>query len=435
MKQFQCPKVGQPLNPNQLFKYLTTTNRHQQLQSYVGAYALLCHQQCVGTTPLLPRGHHHVAALPIPLFFQPPSNNQFYLPLSPPIMGITTCILASKVKFVKSTTTFKLPQCLECNPTKSPKFDDLNTTLAKINHLRTQFDNALTVLGSTRERNGTMDYNLNALCNLITLLVPNSLKNNTNRGQLLENQVSPSMSTDGIMPNQEPPSGSYYPSQDPTYTMNDEATETVVRINETPTYNPPVTKHATSTALQAPRSLLRQALPQALASTCSSPGTSDTTLSDKPTRKMILNKQHKLLISLDDDGSDTMFHVEDFVNLYPLWPIIELAIAPMGNAKDNRMNTFFKCITSLFGKISYVNDKAAIAPIEITDDNKENYITDKAKLSSNFTKLGRWIMISGGSWVFKKRTKGEMRCIRAFASSHRFQRKELSIVCPLNLLA
>jgi hypothetical protein len=63
-------------------------------------------------------------------------------------------------------------------------------------------------------------------------------------------------------------------------------------------------------------------------------------------------------------------------------------------------------IIALFGKILYVDNTAAIAPLKITDDNKENYITNKVKLPSNFTKLGKWIMISGGSWAFNKKEKG-----------------------------
>jgi hypothetical protein len=83
-----------------------------------------------------------------------------------------------------------------------------------------------------------------------------------------------------------------------------------------------------------------------------------------------------------------------------------VAILPIGNAKEERVSMFVKCITALFGKILYVNNAAAIAPLEITNDSKENYITNQAKLPSNFTKLGKWIMISGGSWVFNKKEKG-----------------------------
>ena len=45
-------------------------------------------------------------------------------------------------------------------------------------------------------------------------------------------------------------------------------------------------------------------------------------------------------------------------------------------------------ITALFGEILYVDDTACIGPLDITDDNEDNYITDKSKLPSSFTKLG-----------------------------------------------
>ena len=67
---------------------------------------------------------------------------------------------------------------------------------------------------------------------------------------------------------------------------------------------------------------------------------------------------------------------------------------------------FVKCITLFFGKILYVDDTAGIAPLEITNNIKDNFIHDKSKLPSNFTRLGKWIMISGGSWVFSKKEKG-----------------------------
>jgi len=121
---------------------------------------------------------------------------------------------------------------------------------------------------------------------------------------------------------------------------------------------------------------------------------------------MILDKQRKLLIYLGEDGQNKEFHVEDFVGLYPAWPIVEVAISPTGNAKEERMNMFVKCITALFGEILYVDDTACIGPLDITDNNEDNYISDKSKLPSNFTKLGKWIMISGGSWVFNKKEKG-----------------------------
>ncbi len=47
-----------------------------------------------------------------------------------------------------------------------------------------------------------------------------------------------------------------------------------------------------------------------------------------------------------------------------------------------------------------------ITPIHITDDNAAHFIKSKTEIPSNFTKLGKHIMISSGSWVFNKKEKG-----------------------------
>jgi hypothetical protein len=127
---------------------------------------------------------------------------------------------------------------------------------------------------------------------------------------------------------------------------------------------------------------------------------------DGPARKTILDSNSKLFITLGNDGNKKSFHVEDFAGLYPVWPIVEVAISPTGNAKEERMNMLVKCIMLLFSKILYINNTAGIAPLEITNNNEDNFIHDKLKLPSNFTRLGKWIMISGGSWVFSKKEKG-----------------------------
>ncbi len=139
----------------------------------------------------------------------------------------------------------------------------------------------------------------------------------------------------------------------------------------------------------------------------STPSTIKVPQSNKPARKTIINGQHKLLIAIDKDGHEKMFHVEDFVGLCPAWPIIKLAISPSGNTKDDTMNHFVKCCASLFTKILYVDDSAAIAPIETIDDKEDSYITNKVNLPTNLTKLGKWIMISRGSWMFSKKEKGK----------------------------
>jgi hypothetical protein len=95
-------------------------------------------------------------------------------------------------------------------------------------------------------------------------------------------------------------------------------------------------------------------------------------LTNNPSRRMILDRHRKLLINLGEDGHNKAFHVENFIGLYPAWPILEVAILPTGNAKEERMKLFVKCITALFGEILYIDDTACIAPLEITDDNKDN---------------------------------------------------------------
>ncbi len=83
------------------------------------------------------------------------------------------------------------------------------------------------------------------------------------------------------------------------------------------------------------------------------------------------------------------FHVEDFAGLFPVRPIVELALAPSGASKDERMTQYLGCISALFGKILLVDEKAAIAPIKISNDKPKDMITDKANIPTNFTNLGR----------------------------------------------
>ena len=55
----------------------------------------------------------------------------------------------------------------------------------------------------------------------------------------------------------------------------------------------------------------------------------------------------------------------------------------------------------------YVNDTAMIAPINTNNNGDEHFIKTKTDIPSNFSKLGKHIMISGGSWVFNKKEKAE----------------------------
>jgi hypothetical protein len=94
---------------------------------------------------------------------------------------------------------------------------------------------------------------------------------------------------------------------------------------------------------------------------------------------------------------ETCFHSTDFAGLYPVWPIIEFSMASTGTTKDKRMSSFTKCVTALLSEMLYVDEMAIIAPISVTNNDQASYISNKADLPTNFTKLGKHIMISGGS--------------------------------------
>jgi hypothetical protein len=129
--------------------------------------------------------------------------------------------------------------------------------------------------------------------------------------------------------------------------------------------------------------------------------------STKDRLREIYDRDQKLYRVFSNDGlKETAYHVIDFAGFYPIWPIVEFLMAPTGASKDKRMALFTRCVSALLGKMLYVDDTAMIAPIDITDDNKAHFIKTKINLPSNFTKLGKHIMISGGSWVFNKKEKG-----------------------------
>jgi hypothetical protein len=119
----------------------------------------------------------------------------------------------------------------------------------------------------------------------------------------------------------------------------DPTVELTVRINESPASAPPSINQATSARKQTPSLILRHAPTAPPAVSATSPTIKDS-LSEVPASGSIIDRQRKLLIEIDDDVHKKMFHVEDFVGLYPSWPIIKTAISPMGNSNDDRMNHF-----------------------------------------------------------------------------------------------
>jgi hypothetical protein len=78
------------------------------------------------------------------------------------------------------------------------------------------------------------------------------------------------------------------------------------------------------------------------------------------------------------------------------------------------MTSFLHCFAALFNEIKYVDNTATIAPINIYNNSKENFVVDRSGLPDNFTKLGKWLMISRGSWVFEKKEKGNGKVFTRF---------------------
>ncbi len=69
-------------------------------------------------------------------------------------------------------------------------------------------------------------------------------------------------------------------------------------------------------------------------------------------------------------------------------------MTPTGASKDETIASFTRCVTALLGEMLYVDDTAMIAPININDDINEHFIKTKTDIPSNFTMLGKHIMIS-----------------------------------------
>jgi hypothetical protein len=75
---------------------------------------------------------------------------------------------------------------------------------------------------------------------------------------------------------------------------------------------------------------------------------------------VIHDKTNKLLKEVRSGNEAYSFYVEDFAGLFTVWLIKELAMSLTGQTKDERMTQFIKCITSLFGEILIVDERAAI---------------------------------------------------------------------------
>jgi hypothetical protein len=73
---------------------------------------------------------------------------------------------------------------------------------------------------------------------------------------------------------------------------------------------------------------------------------------------------------------------------------------------------------------THIDDTAKIATISFTED-ESHYISSKADLPTNFTKLGQYVMISGGSWMFNKKKKGRNNLYARFRLKSQVDTKEI----------
>jgi hypothetical protein len=132
---------------------------------------------------------------------------------------------------------------------------------------------------------------------------------------------------------------------------------------------------------------------------------SEETLSkDTPKDSNYKEIHDKIRLVLKETSGDhvTEYIVEDFVGLFPIWQIVGFTLSPSGASKDKLMTQYVCCVLALFGEILLVDEKAAIAPIKVANNKQEDMITDSSKIPGDFTKLGKWLMMSGGSWAFNK---------------------------------
>jgi hypothetical protein len=170
-----------------------------------------------------------------------------------------------------------------------------------------------------------------------------------------------------------------------------------VRISET---TETVDMNLSPAAATTSRRSILQSTTKSTSHSSNSSISNDDASQNKTHIKEVHDQSNMLFKEYSDDGmKETSYHVTDFAGLYPVWPIIEFLMVPTGEAKDDRMKSFTKCVVALLGKISFVNDTAKIATVSIME-NESSYIGSKDDLPTNFTKLGQYIMISRGSWVF-----------------------------------
>jgi hypothetical protein len=306
----------------------------------------------------------------------------------PDPMAIQTRTSGVKTRAAKANVSAVIR--LRRNPrstSRSPRGENVNVHLAELNLPGSLFNRGLMILGKEGQKD------LDSLC---ILRVPTLEKTQEHAPP-----DSPVGVKEGIM----------VPTLNEGTFPPEQQAQPVIRINNNPTPSSLRESPATSDNNTAPISVLKNPSP-APAKGDESPKTQAPSLGSLTLNGLeqgsdyVIDRQNKMYIVYNENKKESRFHIKEFVGLFPSRPIIEMSITPTGSTKDERMTNFVRYFASLFAEIKYVDDTVAIAPINIYDDGKDNFITDRSSLPDNFTKLGKWLMISGGSWEFDKKDKG-----------------------------
>jgi hypothetical protein len=119
----------------------------------------------------------------------------------------------------------------------------------------------------------------------------------------------------------------------------------VVRINDNPIPSSLRESPATLDDNTAPSSVLKNPSPAPAkgdeSPTTQAPSSGSLTLNGlEQGSNYVIDRQNKMYIVYNENKQESRFHVEEFVGLFPSWPIIEMLIAPTGSTKDERMTNF-----------------------------------------------------------------------------------------------
>jgi hypothetical protein len=74
------------------------------------------------------------------------------------------------------------------------------------------------------------------------------------------------------------------------------------------------------------------------------------------------------------------------------------------------MTQYVHFVSTLYAQILLVDKKAAIAPIKITNDKKKDMMAERSEIPRHFMKIGKWLMMKGGCWVFNEKDSNIYDC-------------------------